>query len=150
MPFFPRGWISPPGELLTRFIAVAAHPGGDLMLLDSLGQVLRLSATSQLRRLTRLPAGHYHRTSIDLTPDGGLLVSTGFHIRRLFHVSASGAATILASDLGDPNGVAIDAENRIYIAETALHRIIRLVPLVHGGPDMAPQPPNVGDAPAEP
>jgi hypothetical protein len=128
MPFFPRGWISPPGELLTRFIAVAAHPSGDLVLLDSLGQVLRLSATSQLRQLTRLPAGHYHRTSIDLTPDGGLLVSTGFHIRRLFHVSASGAATTLASDLGDPNGVAIDTENRIYIAETALHRIIRLVP----------------------
>ena len=128
MPFFPRGWISPPGELLTRFIAVAAHPGGDLMLLDSLGQVLRLSPTAQLRLLTRLPAGHYQRTSIDLTPDGGLLVSTGFHVRRLFHVSASGATTILASDLGDPNGVAIDAENRIYIAETALHRIIRLVP----------------------
>jgi sugar lactone lactonase YvrE len=55
-------------------------------------------------------------------------VSTGFHVRRLFHVSAAGTTTTLASELGDPNGVAIDAENRIYIAETALHRIIRLVP----------------------
>jgi hypothetical protein len=128
MPFFPHGWVSPPGELLTRFIAVAAHRGGDLVLLDSLGQVFRLSAASQLRPLTRLPAGHYQRTSIDLTPDGALLVSTGFHVRRLFHVSEAGVATILASELGDPNGVAIDAEHRIYIAETALHRIIRLVP----------------------
>jgi hypothetical protein len=127
-PFFPHRWIPLPGEQLTRLVAVAAHPSTDLVLLDSLGQVFRLSATSELRRLTRLPAGHYQRMSIDLTPDGSLLVSTGFHVRRLFRVSPAGVATILASDLGDPNGVAIDAENRIYIAETALHRIIRLVP----------------------
>jgi hypothetical protein len=127
-PFFPRGLITPPGEALTRLIAVAAHPGGDLVLLDSLGQVFRLGPTADLRPLTRLPAGHYQRTSIDLTPDGALLVSTGLHVRRLFRVSAAGVITTLASELGDPNGVAVDAESRIYIAETALHRIIRLVP----------------------
>jgi hypothetical protein len=127
-PFFPRRLIAPPGEPLTRLIAVAAHPSGDLVAVDSLGHVLRLSPTAELRRITRLPAGHYQRTSIDLTPDGALLVSTGLHVRRLFRVSATGVTTTLASELGDPNGVAVDAENRVYIAETALHRVIRLVP----------------------
>jgi len=128
-PFFPRPLIAPPGEPLTRFIAVVAHPSGDLVTVDSLGEVFRLSPAAELRRITRLPAGHYQRTSIDLTPDGALLVSTGFHVRRLFRVSAAGVITTLASELGDPNGVAVDAENRIYIAETALHRVIRLVPV---------------------
>jgi hypothetical protein len=127
-PFFPRTLRMPPGEPLTRFIAVAAHPSGDLLLIDSLGEVVRLTPTAQLRRLTRLPAGHYQRTSTDLTPDGALLVSTGFHVRRLYRVSPAGVITTLASELGDPNGVAVDAESRIYIAETALHRVIRLVP----------------------
>lgn len=128
-PFFPRPLVAPPGEPLTRLIAVAAHPSGDLVVVDSLGEVFRLSPTAELRRLTRLPAGHYQRTSIDLTPDGALLVSTGFHVRRLFRVSATGVITTLASELGDPNGVAVDAENRVYIAETAFHRVIRLVPV---------------------
>jgi hypothetical protein len=127
-PFFPRSLMAPSGEMLTRLIAVAAHPGGDLVLVDSLGQIFRLGPTADLRPLTRLPAGHYQRTSIDLTPDGALLVSTGLHVRRLFRVSAAGVTTTLASELGDPNGVAVDAESRIYIAETALHRVIRLVP----------------------
>ena len=37
-------------------------------------------------------------------------------------------SSTIASDLGDPGGVAVDAEGRIYIAETALHRVIRVVP----------------------
>jgi len=127
-PFFPRGLVAPPGDPLTRLIAVATHPRGDLVLVDSLGQVFRLSPTAELRPLTRLPAGHYQRMSVDLTSDGALLVSTGLHVRRLLRVSAAGVTTTLASELGDPNGVAIDAESRIYVAETALHRIIRLVP----------------------
>ena len=127
-PFFPRSLAAPSGESITRLIAVAAHPAGDLVLVDSLGEVFRLSATAELRRLTRLPAAHYQRMSLDLTPDGALLVSTGLHARRLFRVSAAGVTTTLASELGDPGGVAIDAESRIYVAETALHRIIRLVP----------------------
>jgi hypothetical protein len=127
-PFFPRGLVAPPGDLLTRLIAVTAHPSGDLVLVDSLGQVFRLTAAAELRLLTRLPAGHYQRTSIDLTPDGALLVSTGLHVRRLLRVSAAGVTTTLASELGDPNGVAVDAASRIYVAETALHRIVRLAP----------------------
>jgi len=37
-PFFPRWWISPPGEPLTRFMAVAARSDGTLLLLDSLAR----------------------------------------------------------------------------------------------------------------
>ena len=127
-PFFPRWWISPPGEPLTRFMAVAARSDGTLLLLDSLGQVFRLTDAGELHPVTRLPAGHYQRTSLAVAPDGTLFVSTGFHVRRLFRVSPGGAVTTVASELGDPGGVAVDDEGRIYIAETALHRVIRIRP----------------------
>ena len=126
-PFFPRGWIAPPGEPMTRFMAVAARTDGTLLLLDSLGQVFRLGGAEGLTRVTRLPAGHYQRTSVVLARDGALLVSTGFHVRRLFRVTPDGTVTTIASELGDPNGVAVDADGHIYVAETALHRVIRLV-----------------------
>lgn len=125
-PLFPRGWLSPPGEPMTRLAAVAARSDGALVLMDSLGQVFRLPAAGGLVRVARLPAGHYHRTSVTLTRDGTLLVSTGFHVRRLFAVSPEGVVSTVASELGDPGGVAVDTAGRIYIAETALHRIIRL------------------------
>jgi hypothetical protein len=127
-PFFPRGWISPPGEPLPRFMAVVARSDGALVVFDSLGQVFRLTPAGELHALTRLPAGHYHRTSLDLARDGTLFVSTGFHVRRLFRVSPDGAVTTIASELGDPGGVVVDEEGRIYVAETALHRVIRIRP----------------------
>ena len=127
-PLFPRGWLSPPGELLTRFISVASRPDGTLLLLDSLGQVFRLGQADGLTRVARLPAGHYQRTSIALTPDGALLVSTGLHLRRVFRVTPDGAVATIASELGDAGGVAMDAGGRVYVAETALHRVIRIVP----------------------
>jgi len=127
-PLFPRGWLSPPGEPLSRLIAVATRLDGTLLLLDSLGQVFRLGAADSLTRVARLPSGHYQRPSVALTSEGTLLVSTGFHLRRLFRVTPDGSVSTLASELGDPGGVAIDAAGRIYVAETALHRIIRLTP----------------------
>jgi len=127
-PFFPRWWISPPGEPLTRFMAVVARSDGTLLLLDSLGQVFRLTDAGDLHAVTRLPAGHYQRTSLAVARDGTLFLSTGFHVRRLFRVSPGGVVTTIASDLGDPGGVAVDNEGRIYVAETALHRVIRIRP----------------------
>lgn len=128
-PIFPK----PPvrrvrGEPLHKFIAVVAGDGGELTLLTSVGEVYVLSAEGQLRSLARLPSGHYHRTSMAALADGSILVSSGFHIREVYRVSPAGAVTSIARDLGDPQGIAVDRAGAIYIAETALHRIIRLVP----------------------
>jgi streptogramin lyase len=113
---------------LPRFIAVTATPGGDLVLLDSLGELRRLTPEGHLVSITRLPAGHYHRTNMAVTPDGSIVVSSGFHIRHLYGVSPAGAVTTIARDLGDPAGVAVDRSGAIYLAEAAHHRIVRIRP----------------------
>jgi hypothetical protein len=128
-PVFPR----PPvrrvaGEPLNKFIAVAARGGGELTVLSSVGEVFALSADGLLRRVTRLPSGHFNRTSMAAAPDGSVYVSSGFHIRQVYRVSPGGEVTSIARDLGDPQGVAVDPTGALYIAETALHRVIRLVP----------------------
>jgi sugar lactone lactonase YvrE len=76
--------------------------------------------------VTRLPSGHFNRTSMAVGPDGSVYVSSGFHIREVYRVSPTGAVTSIASGLGDPQGIAVDPTGALYIAETALHRIIRL------------------------
>jgi hypothetical protein len=127
-PLYPRGWVTGgTAEILSRFMSLVAAPAGDVLLLDSLGQVFRLDAEG-LRGVARLPGGHYHRTNLALAPDGGLLVSTGFHVRILYRVSPDGALSVVATELGDPSGVVVDAAGWIYVAETALHRIIRIRP----------------------
>ena len=129
-PLYPRVWATRGGEEpFLRFISVAALPGDDLLLLDSLGQVFRLTAGAPLVRIARLPAGHYHRTNVAVTPDGTAYVSGGFHIRGLYRVSPAGAVESIARELSDPAGLAIDREGAVYVAETALHRIIRLTTL---------------------
>ncbi len=125
-PFFPRGWprgASPPAP---RFVAVAVSPGGEIVLLDSLGQVKRLTPDGQLHLLADLGSGHYHRTNMAVAADGTVVVSTGFHIRQLLGISPRGAVTTIAWDLGDPSGLVIDAAGAIYLAETAHHRILRI------------------------
>ena len=128
-PVFPK----PPvrrhiGEPLNKFIAVAARHDGEVALLTSVGEMFLLSVDGRLRNLARLPSGHYHRTSMAVAPDGSILVSSGFHIREVYRVSPAGMVTSIARDLGDPQGIAVDKAGALYIAETALHRIIRLVP----------------------
>ena len=128
-PIFPK----PPvrrarGEPLNKFIAVVERNDGELALLTSVGELWLLSPDGRLRSLARLPSGHYHRTSMAVAPDGSVLVSSGFHIREVYRVSAAGGVTSIARDLGDPQGIAVDQTGALYIAETALHRIIRLVP----------------------
>ena len=127
LPLHPRAGVSPAGRAPgSRFIAVAA--GASVVLVDSLGEVVRLEDDGRLRTVARLPSGHYHRTSTALAPDGSLFISTGLHIRQLLRVSPGGAVSAIASNLGDPNGVAVDPRGVIYLAETVHHRILRLSP----------------------
>src|SRR5262245_31700853 len=126
-PFFPRRpGRKVSGEPLHKFIAVAPLGGDELVLLNSVGEVLVLSAEGQLRRLARLPSGHFHRTNMTVGPDGSVFVSAGFHIRELYRVSPAGVVTSVAHDLGDPQGIVVDRWGDLYVAETALHRIIRI------------------------
>ena len=83
-----------------------------------------------LRLLARLPAGHYHRTHMAVGPDGSVFVSSGFQIRQIFRVSPGGVVTVVARDLGDPEGIAVDDDGALYVAENALHRVIRIRPLI--------------------
>jgi hypothetical protein len=129
-PLYPRVWETRPGvEPLWRFISLAALPGDDLLLLDSLGQVFRLSPGTPPALIARLPAGHYHRTNVAVGPDQAVYVSSGFHIRGLYRISPTGVVESIARELGDPAGIAVDREGAVYVAETALHRIIRLTNL---------------------
>lgn len=125
-PLFPKGAKRVPRVFPPRFISVATSPAGDLLLLSSLGEGFRLTSEGDLQPLARLPAGHYHRTHMTVAPDGSVFVSSGFHIRELFRISPAGVVTSVARELADPGGVVVDRAGNLYIAETALHRIIRI------------------------
>lgn len=125
------------GELpLYRFISAAITASDDLVLLDSVGQLFQLAAGSSPRLLARLPAGHYHRTHMAVGPDQSVFVSSGFQIRQIFRVSPAGAVSVVATNLGDPEGIAVDGAGDLYVAENALHRVIRIRPAV------TPPPPS--------
>ncbi len=128
-PVFPRAPARRAGvEPMFRLVSVAAAPGGDIVVLSSIGEVIALGADGAARRLARLPSGHYHRTHMTVGPGGDVFVSSGFHIRDLYRIAPGGAVTAIARKLGDPGGIAVDAAGAVYIAEGAYHRIIRLVP----------------------
>ena len=128
-PLFPRRWSIVPGqELPWRFVAAVGGLEDDILLLNAVGEVLRLDGGGALRRIARLPGGHYHRTNLAVGPDGSVYVSAGFHIRHVYRVTPGGQVSWVARDLGDPGGLAVDAAGALYIAETALHRVIRIVP----------------------
>src|SRR2546426_51601 len=101
---------------------------GEPPLLNPIGEAFVLPADGDLRRLARLPSGHFPRTSTAAAPDGSVFVSSGFHTRELYRVSPAGVVTSIARDLGDPQGIVVDRSGALYVAETALHRIIRIVP----------------------
>jgi len=128
LPIFPRnGKIGTDREPLWRLIGVTAT-GEDLVFLSAIGEVFRLGSDGELRLMARLPAGHYHRTNLATGSDGSVFVCGGFHIRQIFRISPAGEVTIVASELGDPGGIVIDDTGALYVAETALHRIIRIIP----------------------
>ena len=85
---------------------------------------------ASLRFIARLPAGHYHRTNLAMGPDGSVFVCGGFQIRQIFRISPAGEVSTVASELGDPGGIVFDRAGALYVAETALHRIIRTHRLV--------------------
>jgi len=123
----PRRLVAEP---LYRFIAVATMPSGEIVLLNSIGEVLVRSNDGALRHLARLPSGHYHRTHMAVGPDGSVFVSSGFQIRQIFRVAPDGVVASIAQNLGDAQGIAVDDDGGLYVAETALHRVIRIGPLV--------------------
>jgi sugar lactone lactonase YvrE len=122
-PLYPRGWGGKAGgALLPRFVAAAPLRGDGLALLSSTGQLFRLDADGVLRPLATLPAGQYHRVHMVAARDGTLYVSGGFWVGRLYAVAPTGAIT----RLGDPQGIALGTDGWLYVAESALHRIVRL------------------------
>jgi len=78
IPMFPRpDTARADREPLRRLISVTAAAGDDLVFLSSLGEVFRLGSDGELRRIVRLPAGHYHRTNLAVGPDGSIFVCAG-------------------------------------------------------------------------
>ena len=111
-----------------HFVAVAPLPSGEIALLEPTGTLLRLPPGGGVSRMSRLLQGHgeYNRTSMVAAPDGSLFISGGFHVARVFRVSPTGAVEIVAQNLRDPEGLALDGQGNLYIAESSQHRILRL------------------------
>ena len=126
-PLYPRGWGKRKGgSQLPQFSAVTTLANGDLLLLASSGVLYRLAADGGLTVFATLPRGQYTRTALVTAADGTVYVSGGFHVGQVFRVSRDGAIETLASDLADPEGIALDGRGAVYVAESSLHRIVRL------------------------
>lgn len=128
-PLFPRGWRVRGPILRPRIISVAPV-GSDIALLATTGEIFRLTADGTLASFARLPPGHgqYNRTHMVAAPDGSLLVSGGFQVGRIFRVGPDGSVSTVASNLGDPEGIALDVDGMLYVAESLFHRVVRLRP----------------------
>jgi hypothetical protein len=129
LPILPRRESARPDrEPMWRLIGVTTTTGDDLVFLSSVGEVLRLAPDGELRLVVRLPAGHYHRTNLTSAPDGSIFVCAGYQIRKIFRISPAGRVSVVASELGDPGGIVLDAKGALYVPEAAVHRIIRIAP----------------------
>ncbi len=126
-PLFPRAWGGRAGgALLPRLVSVAPLGGDDLALLSSAGELFGFGADGRLAPIARLPRGQYLRVNMVSAPDGTVYVSGGFLLARLFRVAPDGSVSVLAENLADPQGIALDSRGDLYLAESALHRIVRL------------------------
>jgi hypothetical protein len=126
-PLFPRGWGGRAGGgLLPRLVSAADLGNGDLALLASSGDLYRLGSDGALSPLARLPLGQYQRTNMAAAPDGTLYISGGFWVASVYRVARDGTVSTVASRLADPQGIAVDANGDVYLAESALHRIVRI------------------------
>jgi hypothetical protein len=124
-PLFPRNWGGRSGgAMLPRLVAVAPV-GDDLVLTASSGVVYRLAA-DRLVPLATLPRGQYLRINMVGGPDGATFISGGFSVGYVFKVARDGAITQLPGPIGDPQGLALGSDGYLYVAESSLHRILRL------------------------
>ena len=124
-PLFPRNWGGRSGgAMLPRLVAVAPV-GDDIVMTASSGVVYRLAA-DRLEPLTTLPRGQYLRINMVGGPDGATFISGGFSVGYVFKVGRDGAITQLPGPIGDPQGLALGSDGYLYVAESSLHRIIRL------------------------
>lgn len=107
-----------------RFTGVAPSPTGDLFFIThGSGEVHRYRA-GEIQKFGQLPPAQ--STTILLAPGGELFV-TSWVPGALFRVPASGGrAEAVARGLKDPEGLAMDAEGRLYVAEAHGHRILRI------------------------
>jgi hypothetical protein len=128
-PLFPRAWGGRAGgRHLPRLIAVAPVGDDDLVFLTAAGEMYRLGADGTFAPFTRLPRGQYNRITMTSGPEGAVFVSGGFHVAQIFRVASDGTVSVLATGLADPEGIALDARGEVYVAESALHRIVRIRP----------------------
>jgi hypothetical protein len=126
-PLFPRGWGGRAGGgLLPRLVSAVNVGDGELALLASSGDLYRLGADGALAPLSRLPRGQYQRTNMAAAPDGSLYISGGFWVASVYRVARDGTLSTVASRLADPQGIAVDVNGDVYLAESALHRIVRI------------------------
>ena len=114
--------------MLPRLISVVPVGSDDLILLTSSGDLYRLGADGSFGLFTRLPRGQYNRIHMVAAPDGTIFVSGGFHLGQIFRVSPDGAVAVVAANLADPEGIALDDSGHLYVAESSYHRIVRLRP----------------------
>jgi hypothetical protein len=126
-PLFPRAWGGRAGGgMLPHLISVAPLPHDEMLLLASNGELYRLSSDGGFGLFARLPRGQYNRINMVVAPDGVIFVSGGFHVGRVFRVAPDGGVSVVASGLADPAGIALDGRGALYVAESALHRIVRV------------------------
>jgi len=124
-PLFPRNWGGRAGgAMLPRLVAVATT-GDDFVLTASSGVVYRL-ASDRLIPLATLPRGQYLRINMVGGPDDSVFVSGGFSVGYIFQIARDGSVTTLPGPIGDPQGLVLAPDGYLYVAESSLHRILRL------------------------
>ena len=123
-PLFPRGWGG--GSAALPHLVAVAVAGDELRVLSSSGDLFRLADDGRPALVAKLPRREYTRANMLTAPDGTVYVSGGFHSGTVFRIGTDGAVSVVAADLADPAGIALDHRGWLYIAESAQHRVLRV------------------------